>query len=109
MNRFGPAPSAELGHQRGDVELDRVLADAKPARDGLVGETFRHKLEHLALPQCELICAVRAGGASGAFGWRFFKSGGGQQVPGGHRIKHQQSLPDGAHGGDDGLAPGIPG
>ena len=62
MDRFGPAPSAELGHQRGDVELDRVLADAKPARDGLVGETFRNELEHLTLAQCELISAVCAGG-----------------------------------------------
>ena len=39
----------ELADDRGDVELDRLIADPERRRDRFVGKAFRHEGEHLAL------------------------------------------------------------
>ena len=46
---FSPAVGVELGQDRGDVELDRVVRNPEPARDRLVRHAVRHRDEYFKL------------------------------------------------------------
>lgn len=48
-DRIGPILRAELGEDRGDVKLHRVLADGELRRNGSVRQSFREDLEDFEL------------------------------------------------------------
>src|SRR3954454_4942279 len=58
-DRLAAALHAELAEDGIDVELDRVVADAQPLGDPLVGEPLTEELQHLALPRGEVLDEVR--------------------------------------------------
>src|SRR5262249_11311761 len=63
-DRLAAALDAQLAEDGVDVELDRVVADAQPLGDPLVGEPLAEELEHLDLPWREALDEVRRGWGS---------------------------------------------
>ena len=59
--RLGASPHLQLAVNVPQMRLDRPLAQAEPARDGLVARAFYDHPEDLSLPLGERFCQGPAG------------------------------------------------